>query len=93
MTTSAPEVAAVCVHAWDIPSPNGPTALGKCRRCGARRVFNNSFADQERTNNSDLFGAPRRSSGRGAGEPAGEGTSDYDLELALGSMRGPHAAR
>lgn len=86
MTTSAPEAEAVCVHAWDIPSPNGPTALGRCRRCGAHRVFNNSFPEAERTNNSDLFGAPRRSSGRG-GEAAGDGTTDYDIELALGSMR------
>ena len=86
MTTSAPEAAAVCVHDWKIPSPDGPTALGRCRRCGAHRVFNNSFADQERTNNSDLFGVPRRGSGR-SGEAAGEGTTDYDIELALGSMR------
>ena len=87
MVTSAPEAEAVCVHAWDIPSPNGPTALGRCRRCGAHRVFNNSFADQERTNNSDLFNVPRRGSNR-SGETPGEGTSDYDIELALGSMRG-----
>lgn len=87
MTTSVPSTtAAVCAHSWQLPSPNGPTTLGMCSRCGASRVFNNSFPDLERTNNSDLFGVPRRGSGR-SGEAAGEGTSDYDIELALGSMR------
>jgi hypothetical protein len=28
-----------CIHHWKIASPNGPTAHGICRRCGAEREF------------------------------------------------------
>ena len=28
-----------CIHHWKIASPNGPTAHGICRRCGAERAF------------------------------------------------------
>ena len=90
MTTAT--VDAVCTHSWQLPAPNGPTVLGICRNCGATRAFNNSFPEMERTNNSDLFGAPRRNSNR-TGEVAGDGTTDYDLEVAIGSMRGLRAAR
>lgn len=80
-----------CTHQWSLPSPNGPTTLGRCTDCGAEKVFRNSFQDMERTNNSDIFGAaPRRNGARV--DPASD-TSDYDLELALGSMRGLRSFR
>lgn len=74
-----------CTHSWMLASPNGPTSRGICAACGAEREFHNSFQDMERTNNSDIFGAaPRR---YGPRAEAASDTTDYDLELALGSMR------
>lgn len=31
-----------CGHHWDIASPDGPTSLGVCKKCGAMREFSNS---------------------------------------------------
>ena len=33
-----------CVHVFDIPHPNGPTSVGKCRRCKGEREMVNSPA-------------------------------------------------
>ncbi|MFH1650805.1 MAG: hypothetical protein ABID87_01695 [Chloroflexota bacterium] len=30
-----------CAHFWVIESPNGPTSVGTCKRCGERREFMN----------------------------------------------------
>lgn len=30
-----------CVHHWRIESPDGPTSMGTCQRCGATREFVN----------------------------------------------------
>lgn len=76
-----------CAHHYDVAPPNGPKAIGICRRCGYTRWFDNSMPDMERTNNSDIFGAPRRGSGRGS-DFAFDATSDHDLEAAIDSMRG-----
>jgi len=32
-----------CAHFWAIPSPNGPTSLGTCTKCGAQEEFFNSI--------------------------------------------------
>lgn len=32
----------VKAHHWDIASPDGPTSIGVCRGCGAKRQFRNS---------------------------------------------------
>jgi hypothetical protein len=34
-----------CRHHWLIESPHGPTSLGVCKLCGARKEFRNSVAD------------------------------------------------
>ncbi len=36
-TTTSPG----CVHHWLIEAPSGPSSGGVCRRCGARRDFQN----------------------------------------------------
>lgn len=30
-----------CIHRWRIESPEGPTSMGTCQRCGATREFAN----------------------------------------------------
>jgi len=37
---------ATCAHFWQIERANGPTSLGICRFCKARREFAN-YADME----------------------------------------------
>ena len=32
-----------CTHHWQIESPNGPVSIGRCKRCGEIREFNNSI--------------------------------------------------
>lgn len=32
----------VCVHYWLVESPNGPSARGKCQKCGEERSFSNA---------------------------------------------------
>lgn len=32
-----------CVHWWIIETPNGPTSKGRCKLCGAEKVFRNHF--------------------------------------------------
>ncbi len=32
-----------CTHHWVIEPPNGAVSAGKCRRCGERREFRNSY--------------------------------------------------
>ena len=32
-----------CVHHWMIRSPDGPTSVGICRRCGEERAFVNTL--------------------------------------------------
>lgn len=37
------EPAKPCSHRWMIESPNGPTSMGKCMKCGAKGEFKNSI--------------------------------------------------
>ena len=30
-----------CQHYWIIDVPNGPTSIGRCRKCGTQREFQN----------------------------------------------------
>ena len=32
-----------CAHHWAIESPNGPTSVGACKRCGETKEFKNSI--------------------------------------------------
>lgn len=32
-----------CTHHWVIEPPNGAVSVGKCRHCGERREFRNSY--------------------------------------------------
>ena len=32
-----------CAHHWAIESPNGPTSVGSCKRCGETKEFKNSI--------------------------------------------------
>jgi hypothetical protein len=32
-----------CKHFWKIESPDGPTSTGRCKLCGEKREFNNSY--------------------------------------------------
>ena len=32
-----------CPHYWVIRPPEGPTSIGICRLCGAKREFENSY--------------------------------------------------
>lgn len=34
-----------CRHHWLIESPQGPTSMGICKLCGARKEFSNSATD------------------------------------------------
>lgn len=34
-------------HYWLIPEPNGPSSLGKCKKCGEEREFLNGSADSD----------------------------------------------
>ena len=34
------------VHRWRIDPPNGPTSVGRCSRCRAKREFSNASATQ-----------------------------------------------
>jgi hypothetical protein len=34
-----------CRHHWLIGSPEGPTSVGVCKLCGARKEFRNSASD------------------------------------------------
>jgi hypothetical protein len=34
-----------CRHHWLIESPQGPTSIGMCKLCGARKEFSNSVTD------------------------------------------------
>lgn len=34
-----------CRHYWLIESPQGPTSMGMCKLCGARKEFSNSVVD------------------------------------------------
>ena len=34
-----------CRHHWLIDSPQGPTSIGMCKLCGARKEFSNSAGD------------------------------------------------
>ena len=44
-----------CVHHWLVRPPEGTTSWARCRKCGKRKRFSNSFQGQDRTNNSDIF--------------------------------------
>lgn len=33
-----------CVHRYRLPPPDGPTALGVCQSCGARRLFKTYYS-------------------------------------------------
>ena len=33
----------MCPHHWVIDTPNGPTSVGTCKRCGERQEFVNSL--------------------------------------------------
>jgi hypothetical protein len=32
----------LCIHFWEIASPNGPVSLGTCKLCGDKKEFRNS---------------------------------------------------
>lgn len=34
-----------CIHHWVLPEPDGPTCVGVCKKCGARKTFSNSTPD------------------------------------------------
>ncbi len=40
-----PEVKTVCSHHWLIETADGPTSLGICKYCGAKKEFSNIFFD------------------------------------------------
>ena len=42
-TEPAEAVESDCAHHWAISSPNGPTSLGSCKRCGETKEFKNSI--------------------------------------------------
>lgn len=42
-TTTEETTTSDCEHFWLIESPNGPTSVGTCRRCGAKSEFRNSM--------------------------------------------------
>lgn len=35
------ETQAKCAHHWRIETPNGPTAAGRCKKCGEEKAFPN----------------------------------------------------
>ena len=85
--TTAVDHAACAAHFFVLEPPNGPRTIGRCKTCGFTRWFSNSMPEMERTNNSDIFAAPRRGAGRGS-DYALDATSDHELEAAIDSMRG-----
>ena len=38
-----PEAEEECAHFWRIESPNGPSSVGVCTKCGASEEFANSM--------------------------------------------------
>jgi len=40
-----PDTNNLCKHHWVIEPPNGPFSRGKCKQCGAEKVFDNILAD------------------------------------------------
>ncbi len=61
---AGPEVAALAhAHRWRIEEPRGPTSPGRCRDCGAVRIFRNSASGDDFIANEQ-----NRSTGR---EPPG----------------------
>lgn len=46
------EQQAQCAHQWLIESPQGPTSLGICSKCGERKKFVNYFASNRRSFNA-----------------------------------------
>ena len=63
---AAPERTAVeeqCRHHWVIESPNGPSSIGICKRCGAVTESNNYLPyspwDEDRSTFGELSGSTR----------------------------------
>lgn len=44
MTTQTTTRTRRCTHHWIIAGPEGPESTGRCRRCGAERIFQNTPA-------------------------------------------------
>jgi len=44
LTSDAP----ACVHHWLLGDPVGNQIIGRCKRCGARRVYSNSIEGTDR---------------------------------------------
>ena len=86
----APE-APVCRHHWRIESPNGAISVGRCKRCGEVRDFQNSSTDSIWENDSD---SGNRWRGRGrnnaavADVPASAEAPAPISESALGRLLG-----
>jgi len=38
-----------CTHHWLLPTPDGPTCIGRCKKCGEEREFSNSLPNDFRT--------------------------------------------
>lgn len=38
-------IAAPCVHWWVLPTPDGPYAEARCKKCGATKALRNSMDD------------------------------------------------
>lgn len=55
MTTAVKILTKHCVHHWLVRPPEGTTSWARCRKCGKRKRFSNSFQGYDRTNNSDIF--------------------------------------
>lgn len=36
---------AICVHHWIVDLADGPTSMGRCKRCGEKREHKNSVTD------------------------------------------------
>ena len=71
-----------CRHHWLIESPQGPTSMGICKLCGARKEFRNSAADflwEDEPLSELSYG--RWGKSRALGAPTGGG-GDGDLSAA-----------
>ena len=82
---SANDVSA-CAHDWLLESPNGPISHGRCCKCALERDFRNSFPEEERKNNSDIFAGNAGRKRRGDHELPRY--SDRETELAVYALAG-----
>ena len=78
--------ASACAHNWLLDSPNGPIAHGRCGKCSLERDFRNSFPEEERKNNSDIFAG--NAGRRRRGDHELPRYSDRETEIAIYALAG-----